>query len=60
MGAALGPLLTGYIYDKTGSYHWAILMCAGASLTALVFALFIRSAAEAKIPALAKTVGEIS
>jgi MFS family permease len=41
-GAALGPLLTGYIFDYTGSYHWALWMCAAASVVALVFALLIR------------------
>ncbi len=42
-GAAVGPLLAGYIFDRTGSYHWALLLCAGASLISLIFALFIRS-----------------
>jgi MFS family permease len=41
-GAAMGPLLTGYIYDRTGSYHWALLMCAAASLISLTFAFFIK------------------
>jgi MFS family permease len=41
-GAALGPLLTGYIFDYTGSYHWAFLMCAAVSLAALVLAFFVR------------------
>jgi MFS family permease len=41
-GAALGPLLSGYIFDYTGSYHWAIWMCAAVSVAALVFALLIR------------------
>jgi MFS family permease len=41
-GAAAGPLLAGYIYDRTGSYHWALLMCAAASLISLAFAFFIK------------------
>jgi MFS family permease len=41
-GAAVGPLLTGYIYDRTGSYHRAMLMCAAASMISLVFAFFIK------------------
>jgi MFS family permease len=41
LGAAVGPLLTGFIFDQTGSYHWAMLMCAAASLISLVFAFFI-------------------
>jgi MFS family permease len=51
-GAAVGPLLTGYIYDRTGSYHWALLMCAAASLISLIFAFFIRSVEEG--PSLSK------
>jgi MFS family permease len=43
LGAALGPLLTGFVFDSTGSYHWALLMCAVASLLALAFASLIRS-----------------
>jgi MFS family permease len=41
-GAAVGPLLTGYIFDQTGSYHWALLMCAAASLVSLAFAFLIK------------------
>jgi MFS family permease len=57
-GAAMGPLLTGFLYDLTGSYHWALLMCAAASLISLVFAFLIRSA-EGK-PALAVEAREAS
>jgi MFS family permease len=41
-GAALGPLLTGLIFDHTGSYHWALWMCAAVSFVALLIALLIR------------------
>jgi MFS family permease len=41
-GAAVGPLLTGFLFDLTGRYYWALLMCAGASLISLTFACFIR------------------
>jgi MFS family permease len=46
IGAALGPLLTGYIFDSTGSYHWALLMCCAASLAALAFAFLLRPTAQ--------------
>ncbi len=43
-GAAVGPLLSGFIFDRTGSYHWAFLMCAAASLISLSFSFFVKSA----------------
>lgn len=29
LGGALGPVIAGAIYDSTGSYHWAFLLCTG-------------------------------
>jgi sugar phosphate permease len=29
LGGALGPVAAGAIYDSTGSYHWAFLLCSG-------------------------------
>ena len=31
-GGALGPVVVGVIFDRTGSYHWALLLCVGALL----------------------------
>ena len=41
-GAAVGPLLAGYIFDLTASYHIALLLCAAACLAGLFFASLIR------------------
>lgn len=29
LGGALGPVMAGAIYDRTGSYQWAFLLCVG-------------------------------
>jgi MFS family permease len=42
LGAAVGPLFTGYLFDRTGSYHWAFLLCAGAGLISLAFSFFLK------------------
>jgi MFS family permease len=53
-GAAVGPLLVGFMFDLTGSYNLALLMCAGASLIAFILAFFIRSR-EAELALSAET-----
>jgi MFS family permease len=42
IGAAIGPYFTGLIFDATGSYHIAFLVCAGTSIAAIFFALMIK------------------
>jgi MFS family permease len=42
-GAAVGPLLVGFMFDLTGSYDKAFLMCAAASLIPFILAFFIRA-----------------
>jgi cyanate permease len=39
----VGPLLTGYLFDVTKSYQMAFLLCAGISLTGIVFAALLRT-----------------
>lgn len=41
-GGAMGPLLTGYLFDVTNSYQLAFLLCAVISLTGILFAAFLR------------------
>jgi len=41
MGAAVGPLLTGYIFDVTGSYQVAFFICAAISVVGLVLAALL-------------------
>jgi MFS family permease len=42
-GGAMGPLLTGYLFDVTQSYQMAFLLCAGLSLTGVLIAAFLRT-----------------
>jgi len=41
-GGAMGPLLTGYLFDVTNSYQMAFLLCSVISLTGILFAAFLR------------------
>jgi len=41
-GAAIGPFLTGSIFDVTGSYQTAFLVCAAISIVGLVLTAFLR------------------
>ena len=42
-GGAMGPLLTGYLFDVTKSYQMAFLLCAVISLTGILFAAFLKT-----------------
>ena len=42
VGAAAGPFLAGYIFDVTGSYELAFLVCAALSIVGLVLAVILR------------------
>jgi len=42
IGGALGPMLAGRIFDVTGSYQSAFLICGVASVVVLVLSLFLR------------------
>ena len=41
-GAAVGPAMAGYIFDVTGGYRLAFIICAGLSAVAVVLTLLLR------------------
>jgi len=41
-GAAVGPVVTGYIFDLTGTYQLAFLVCAGFSIAGIILAALLR------------------
>jgi len=42
IGGAIGPLLAGYIFDITGSYQSAFLVCATLSIVGLIMLTFLK------------------
>lgn len=42
IGGVVGPVLAGGIFDLTGSYQWAFLVCIASSVTALILASLLR------------------
>lgn len=42
IGAAIGPLVAGYIFDTTGSYKVAFLILAAVSIIGLIITLFLK------------------
>ena len=42
VGGALGPFLTGYIFDITGSYQLAFLVCAALGVIGLILIMMLR------------------
>jgi len=42
IGAATGPLLTGYLFDITNSYQMAFLLCAMVSFSGIILPLFLK------------------
>jgi len=41
VGGAIGPIVVGHIFDVTGSYHWAFLVCAMGAAAALGLSIAI-------------------
>jgi MFS family permease len=42
IGAALGPFLTGYIFDMMNSYQMAFLLCAAVSFAGIILGIFLK------------------
>lgn len=42
LGSAIGPFATGYIFDVSGSYQAAFLLCAGISMMGLILSLILK------------------
>jgi MFS family permease len=49
IGGAIGPLLTGYLYDLTGSYQTAFIICGILGLFGLILTLFLRPTERIKV-----------
>jgi MFS family permease len=43
IGAAIGPVIFGYIFDMTGNYQFAFLTCATLSIIAIILLIFLKS-----------------
>jgi len=50
IGAAVGPFLTGYIFDTTESYRLAFLISGALSIVALVLAILLKPIKGEKLP----------
>jgi len=49
IGAALGPFVNGYIFDITGSYQMAFLICGATSVISLILAVMLGPAARLRV-----------
>jgi len=49
IGAAVGPFVTGYIFDITGSYQMAFQICGAASVISLILAVTLGPAARLRV-----------
>ena len=51
IGAAAGPLMTGYIFDLTNSYRLAFLICAALSVIGLILTILLRPVKKPEVVA---------
>jgi len=50
IGGAIGPVVAGYIFDTTGSYNLAFLICASLSILGLILASLLKFGHRVKQP----------
>jgi len=48
LGSASGPVIVGTLFDSTGSYQWAFILCLGISLLAFLAGWLLRPLSEAE------------
>jgi MFS family permease len=53
IGCSTGAFIAGSVFDSTGNYQWAFLLCGALVVVALIFAIFLNRATKTKT-ALAK------
>ena len=49
IGAALGPIMTGFIFDSTGNYQTAFVVCAGFSFIGIIVSMIQRPTRKMEI-----------
>jgi MFS family permease len=50
VGAAIGPVISGYIFDVTGNYQFAFLVYAALSVAAIILTIFLKPATTELTP----------
>jgi MFS family permease len=50
-GGAIGPIVVGHIFDVTGSYQWAFLVCGLGAAASLVMAITLPAERKKAVPA---------
>jgi MFS family permease len=56
IGAAIGPLVFGYIFDTTGSYQYAFLVSAALAILAVMLGLFLKQTGPTSVSETTGTV----
>jgi MFS family permease len=54
IGSAAGPVVAGALFDLSGNYHWAFVLCLGVTVIGLVAALFLGPIPKKEIAGLEK------